>query len=85
MDDRAWAEFRTRLRTRTSRQMALIICPFGILIAVLKILEPMDYPAGDIRNSIEWRLVFYGAIIVVAALGIVASARWLLADRQRTR
>ena len=65
--------------------MALIICPFGILIAVLKILEPMDYPAGDIRNSIEWRLVFYGAIIIVAALGIVASARWLLADRRRIR
>jgi hypothetical protein len=49
--------------------MGLIICPLVILIAVLKILEPMDYPVGDVRNSIEWRLVFYGAFIAVAALG----------------
>lgn len=85
MDDRAWAEFRARLRTRTSRQMALILCPFVILIAVLRILGPMDYPVGDARNSIEWRLVVYGAFIVFAALGIVASARWLLADRRRPK
>ena len=85
MDDRAWAEFRARLRTRTSRQMALIICPFIILIAVLKILQPMDYPVGDARNSIVFRLVFYGLFIAFAVLGIVASARWLLADRRRTR
>jgi hypothetical protein len=65
--------------------MALIICPFIILIAVLKILEPMDYPVGDARNSIVFRLVFYGAFIAFAVLGIIASARWLLADRRRAR
>jgi hypothetical protein len=85
MDDRAWAEFRARVRTRTSRQMALIICPFIIFIAVLKILDPLDYPVGDVRNSIVFRLVVYGAFIAFAVLGIVASARWLLADRRRTK
>jgi hypothetical protein len=82
MDDRAWAEFRARLRTRTGRQMAMIICPFVIVTAVLKILEPMDYPVGDVRTSIEFRLVFYGAFILVAVVAIIASARWLLADRR---
>jgi hypothetical protein len=85
MDERAWAEYRARLRTRTSRQMALIICPVIVLVAVLKILEPMDYSVGDVRNSIEFRLVVYGLFIAFAVLGIIASARWLLADRRRAK
>ncbi len=85
MDERAWAEFRARVRTRTSRQMALIICPIIVFVAVLKILEPMDYPVGDARNSIVFRLVFYGLFIGFAVLGMIASARWLLADRRRAR
>jgi hypothetical protein len=56
MDELDWAAYRRRVRTRTSCQMLLIIAPFMALIAILKIVAPMDYSAGDIRNSIEFRL-----------------------------
>ena len=65
--------------------MALIICPIVVLVAVLKILEPVDYAVGDVRNSIEFRLVVYGLFITFAVLGIIASVRWLLADRRRAK
>jgi hypothetical protein len=48
MDEGHWREFRATARKRTSMQMGLLIAPFGIVVAILKILEPMDYPAGDI-------------------------------------
>ena len=63
--------------------MALITCAFIIAIAVYKFLEPMDYPAGDMRNSILFRLAVYGLALVFAVVGAVSSARWLLADRRR--
>ncbi len=63
--------------------MALIVCPFIVILALLKIAEPMGYPVGDLRNSIEFRLVFYGLFIVFALGAIIASARWLLSDRRR--
>lgn len=63
--------------------MALITCGFIVAIAVYKFLEPMDYPAGDMRNSIMFRLAVYGLALVFALVGIVSSARWLLADRRR--
>jgi hypothetical protein len=63
--------------------MALITCGFIIAIAVYKFLEPLDYPAGDMRNSIPFRLAVYGLALVFALVGIVSSARWLLADRRR--
>lgn len=63
--------------------MALITCAFIIGIALIKLLEPMGYPAGDMRNSILFRLAVYGLALVFALVGIVSSARWLLADRRR--
>jgi hypothetical protein len=57
----------------------------GIVVAILKILEPMDYPAGDIRNSIEFRLIFYGLWIAFDLILVVAAARWLGADRRKPR
>lgn len=83
MDEQDWVAFRKQARTRTSRLMALIICPLIVILALVKIAEPMDYPVGDLRNSIEFRFVFYGLFIVFALAAIIASARWLLADRRR--
>lgn len=83
MDEHDWVAFRKHAQTRTSRQMALIICPFIVILALVKIAEPMHYPVGDLRNSIEFRLVFYGVFIVFALAAMIASARWLLADRRR--
>jgi hypothetical protein len=83
MDEKYWAEFRKRARTRTSRQMALFICPFVVLVAVLKLVEPVDYPVGDVRNSIVLRLIVYGFFIGLSIWGLIASVRWLIADRRR--
>ena len=76
-------ERRARARSRTSHLMAVITCGFIIAIAMYKFLEPMDYPAGDMRNSILFRLAVYGLALVFAVVGAVSSARWLLADRRR--
>ena len=76
-------ERRARAKSRTSHLMALITSAFIIAIAVYKILEPMEYPAGDMRNSILFRLGVYGLAMAFAIFGIVSSARWLLADRRR--
>jgi hypothetical protein len=83
MDEKYWREFRARARKRTSMQMALLLSPFAIVVVIVKILEPMVYPAGDIRNSIEFRLAFYGLWIALLLGLMVAAARWLRADRRR--
>ena len=62
--------------------MALILCPFVLAVSILKIIEPMDYPVGDLRNEIIFRLVFYGFFVAVTTVGFVASLRWLLNDRR---
>ena len=76
-------ERRARAKSRTSHLMAVLTCAFIIAIAVYKLLEPMDYPAGDMRNSILFRLGVYGLAMVFSIFGLVSSARWLLADRRR--
>ena len=85
MDEHYWRDFRARARKRTSMQMVFFVAPFGIFITILKILEPMDYPAGDIRNSIEWRVAFYGLAIVLLILLMVHASRWLRADRRKPK
>ena len=82
MDEQYWRKFRARARKRASCQGMLLLGPFGILVAVLKILEPMGYPPGDIRNSIEFRLAFYGLVIGLFLALMVHAARWLRADRR---
>jgi hypothetical protein len=82
MDEQIWAAHRKRLRTRTARQLGLILSPFVAFVALLKVLAPMDYPVGDIRNSLEFRLFFYGLFVAFAAAFFIASVRWLRADRR---
>lgn len=62
--------------------MAVIICPFLTIGAVMKILEPTNYPVGDFRNEMPFRLLFYGAFIAVGTIGFLLSLRWLLNDRR---
>jgi len=64
------------------RQLGLIISPFAGFVALLKILAPVDNPVGDIRNSLEFRLFFYGLLVALAAAFFIASIRWLRADRR---
>lgn len=82
MDERDWAAYRKRLRTRTACQMAVVIGPFVGLAGVLKLVTPTDYPVGDFRSSVEFRLLFYGLFIAFALAMTVAAVRWLRADRQ---
>lgn len=85
MDDQAWAAFRKRIRTRARCQMALFVCPFGIVVALLTAIQPGDYAPGDIRASVAYRVVFSGLIIVVMVIVLVTSVRWLLADRRGSK
>jgi hypothetical protein len=62
--------------------MAVILCPFLAIGAVIKIMEPTNYPTGDLRNELAFRLAFYGAFIVFATAGFVLSLRWLLMVRR---
>jgi hypothetical protein len=80
-----WRAFRVRARRRASSQVLLfLIGPIGIVVAILRMLEPMGYPAGDLRNSIEFRLLTYGLAIAFDIGLMVLSARWLLADHSRS-
>lgn len=63
--------------------MMLIICPLIFVVALLKIVEPMDYPVGDLRNTIPFRFAFYGLFISAAVVGFLVSVRWLIVDRRR--
>jgi len=51
-----WDEERRRLCSRANKTMAILICPFMMAVAGLKIVEPYDYPAGDTRNDPAFRL-----------------------------
>jgi hypothetical protein len=65
--------------------MAVILCPFLAIGAVMKIFEPTNYPAGDLRNEMAFRLVFYGAFITFFTIGFALSLRWLLNDHRLAR
>jgi hypothetical protein len=82
-DEAYWRAYRARARRRASAYGALLIAPFGILLGVVKILEPANLPPGDIRNTIEFRLVFYGLMIAVLVAVLVVSIRFLVAERRR--
>lgn len=80
-----WGEVRRHLRRRTVAQMALFVCPLAMLLAILKITEPMIYAPGDPRNDMAWRLLVYGGFIVIAVIALAHEARWLLAERRHRR
>jgi hypothetical protein len=83
VDDEYWAAYRRRLKERVGHQGFLIIGAIIILGAVLGLMLPIDYPAGDIRGDFAFRVISLGALITFAVIGIVASVRWLMADRKK--
>lgn len=54
--------------------MALTIAPIVMFVAAFKMLEPHDYPAGDIRNEpLFWialglALLFLGGALIVGSI-----------------
>jgi hypothetical protein len=83
MNEPDWEAYRRRVRERSSRQMALCFCPMLILVAVWAFFAPTDHPAGDLRDTIVFRLVASGFFIALGVVGFVLSLRWLLADRRK--
>ena len=74
------AQARERIRRTRSRQAAWFIlvlwAPVALLIAVVKLLEPHDYPAGDLRNE----PAFWVGVALVTVLFVVVMV--VLAVRQ---
>jgi hypothetical protein len=83
VDEFDWVAYRKRVRRRASSYGAFILCPVFILMAVLSFMSPVDYPVGDIRGTIAFRLITSAVLVTVGVGGMVVSARWLLADRQK--
>jgi len=70
-------EFRRRVRRRTAAQMALIVSPIILLVMAVKVLEPHNYPEGDMRNeALFWLLLGFASLVLVGAL-LVGSIREL--------
>ena len=82
MDEEDWAAYRKRLRERSARQGFLIMGPLFILVGVLGFVAPIEHAAGDIRDSLIYRLATAAVLIAVGIGGIITSARWLIADRR---
>lgn len=83
-DERYWRAYRVRVRTRASAQMALIVAPIMMAVAFVAFVAPMDHPAGDVRDTIPFRLASSGFLIGIALTLIITAVRWLRADRRRT-
>ena len=83
MDEDFWVAYRKRARRRANSYGALILSPVVIAVAVLLALSLTDHPAGDIRDTVAFRVVVYGSFIVFAMALVVGSIRWLQADRRQ--
>jgi len=84
VDEEYWAAYRKRLRERAARQLFLfVIGPVFIVGALLVIVAPTDYPPGDIRGEVAYRVATVGLLIAFAIVTMVTSARWLLRDRRK--
>jgi hypothetical protein len=84
VDDKYWAAYRKHARERAARQGFLFVIGQVLIFgALLGIVAPIDHPPGDIRGDVVFRVLTLGALIVFAILGMVASTRWLLRDRQK--
>jgi len=71
---------RRRAQTRARAWGALIIVPFGILIAIIRAVSPHDYPQGDIRNEPVFWLIVTALFVGVGAI-ILFGSLWSLRDQ----
>jgi len=83
VDEEYWAAYRRRVRERAVRQFFLVFGPIAMLLAVWSVVGPIDLAPGDYRADPAFRLVMGGAAFTVGLVALVASARWLIADRRR--
>jgi hypothetical protein len=84
VDEEYWAAYRRHVREGAARQVLLfVIGPLFIFGALLTIVAPIDYPPGDIRGEVVFRVATVALLMVFAIVTMVASARWLLRDRRK--
>ncbi|MEX0629648.1 MAG: hypothetical protein WD508_03235 [Chloroflexota bacterium] len=77
MTEPDWKEVRRRARRRAGATMALIVGPIVLFVWAIKIFEPHDYPAGDMRNEpLFWVLAGVVALVLIGAI-MVGSVRAL--------
>jgi hypothetical protein len=77
IDEEYWRRYRERAQRRAGATGLLVIGPLGILVAIMLILAPMDYPIGDLRNDLGFRLGVYGTFIAFDLVLINGSVRLL--------
>ena len=62
-------EARRRIKRRSGAMMSVVVGPFVLIVAAIKVFEEHDYPSGDVRSEPTfWIVVGIGAIILVGLL-----------------
>ena len=69
--------YREKLGRRFSAGVALVIAVVGVFVIVVKVLAPQDYPAGDIRNELVFRLALSGFFFALICFAVVGTQRAL--------
>jgi hypothetical protein len=79
-----WNAYRARVRGRAQRQFSAVIASavfiVGLFVVVARVLAPQDYPVGDFRNDMVFRLGFGGFLLVLTGSLLVATIRRLRRD-----
>jgi hypothetical protein len=79
-----WNAYRARVRGRAQRQFNAIIASVifvgGLFVVVVRVLAPQDYPVGDFRNDLLFRLGFGGFLLVMTGSLLVATIQRLRRD-----
>jgi hypothetical protein len=70
-------EAKKRIRRRSGAYGGLLIGPFVLVVAVLKLTEARNYPAGDIRNDPLFWAAFSGFLVAISMITIISSLRLL--------
>lgn len=76
-----WVAYRERVRDRAQRQfsavLAVVIFTVGLLVVGLELVAPTDYPTGDVRNELWFRLAF-GAFLLGVGGAVLVGSLWRL-------
>lgn len=69
--------YRDKISRRFSAAVAFVIAVVGVFVIVVRVLAPQDYPAGDIRNEIGFRLAFAAFFLLLIGTVLVGAVRRL--------
>jgi hypothetical protein len=79
-----WIAYRSRIRDLQRRRAAagalVVVFVGAVFVVVGRLLAPQDYPAGDIRNEIGFRLALAAFFLVLIGAMLVGALRRLRRD-----